>query len=52
MRYLGTGASGNGNGKAVAPVTPEPAAPDTPTAIEAAEVIEEESRPDTGPVTP
>jgi hypothetical protein len=51
MRYLGTGTA-SGNGKS-APPPPEP--PPTPTAIEAAELAEEESRPDGtdgGAVTP
>jgi hypothetical protein len=53
MRYLGTGANGHGKG---APAQPEPAATaEPPTAIEAAEMAEEESRPggtDGGAVTP
>jgi hypothetical protein len=50
MRYLGT--NGAGNGKRPAASAPEAPAPEPPTAIDAAELTEEESRPDTGPTTP
>ena len=53
MRYLGTGTSGNGKRM---PAKPEPAdTPEPSTAIEGAELAEEESRPgatDGGMVTP
>jgi hypothetical protein len=54
MRYLGTGTTGNGKQPAAAAPAPAPT-PEPPTAIEAAELTEEESRPggtDGGAVTP
>jgi regulator of protease activity HflC (stomatin/prohibitin superfamily) len=59
MRYLGNAPNGNGRPKPpVAPANEPPDRPEAPTAIETptatetSELTEQESRPDTGPVTP